>query len=60
MMHCADCRKPIVETDDDAGVCVHCGGYNRRMSEWGPEARWLDVLFWVLIATAVIAVCTTL
>ncbi len=29
--HCPDCRKPIIRTDDDAGVCIQCGGRNRRV-----------------------------
>ena len=29
--HCADCEAAIVADDDDAGVCIECGGRNRRM-----------------------------
>lgn len=29
---CADCRKPI-EDNDDAGVCIECGGRNRRKED---------------------------
>ena len=27
---CFDCLHPIVEADDEACVCVQCGGRNRR------------------------------
>lgn len=27
--HCSDCGRNI-ETNDDAHVCIECGGYNRR------------------------------
>lgn len=28
---CADCKKPIHKLDDDAEVCIDCGGRNRRV-----------------------------
>jgi hypothetical protein len=28
-LHCAQCRH-IIESDDDAGVCIECGGRNKR------------------------------
>jgi len=28
---CADCGKPIIAADDEAGVCARCGGRNRRV-----------------------------
>lgn len=27
---CWDCGKPIIASDDDAHVCIQCGGRNRR------------------------------
>lgn len=32
MMTCWDCRKPI-NPDDDANVCIECGGRNTRKEE---------------------------
>ena len=29
--HCPDCGKDIVADDDDACVCIQCGGRNRRV-----------------------------
>ena len=29
---CPDCYEPIIASDDDAGVCIQCGGRNRRAS----------------------------
>ena len=34
---CADCKKDIYLHDDDAGVCIHCGGRNRRVPNAGGE-----------------------
>ncbi len=28
---CWDCKKPIHKYDDDAEVCIGCGGRNRRI-----------------------------
>ena len=28
---CFQCKKPIIKEDDDAMVCIQCGGRNRRM-----------------------------
>lgn len=28
--HCRDCKAKIIASDDDAGVCINCGGRNRR------------------------------
>lgn len=30
MIYCANCHKPIYDEDDDAYVCIECGGLNRR------------------------------
>ena len=27
---CADCKKPIIRHDDEALVCINCGGRNRQ------------------------------
>lgn len=27
---CPDCKEPIYADDDDARVCIQCGGRNRR------------------------------
>lgn len=29
-VRCPDCKEPIVADDDDARVCIRCGGRNRR------------------------------
>ena len=28
--HCHDCEQPIYIKDNEAGVCIECGGMNRR------------------------------
>ena len=28
---CCDCEKDIIKTDDDAMLCIQCGGKNRRV-----------------------------
>lgn len=28
--YCCDCGSAIVLSDDDAGLCIQCGGRNRR------------------------------
>lgn len=30
---CWQCLRPIIESDDDACVCIQCGGRNRRASD---------------------------
>jgi len=31
--YCYECGEPIYADDDDAGICVQCGGMNRRWGE---------------------------
>ena len=39
LAECADCREPIYADDDDAGVCIKCGGMNRRWPAYQQETR---------------------
>jgi hypothetical protein len=48
---CLDCRHLIHRDDDDALVCVECGGRNRRIEDPRAEVRG----FWLMCALALAA-----
>lgn len=29
---CYDCKNPINKSDDDAHICIQCGGRNKRLT----------------------------
>lgn len=35
-MYCFDCGEKIVTGDDEAQVCIECGGLNRRLAKIKP------------------------
>ena len=42
---CFDCGKPINPTDNDACVCIQCGGKNRRLEPLGVTKKIWQFLF---------------
>lgn len=48
---CPDCRQPI-EWNDDAGVCIQCGGRNRRLKR---PSCFGEISFWLALAGATAA-----
>lgn len=48
---CAQCGRRIIPSDDDAGICVDCGGRNRleEDNEWFEE-HWPDAVALFLVA----------
>lgn len=59
LARCPDCQKPIIISDDDAGVCIQCGGLNRQWRPPHPDSMGKTYADAVDIAIAAVA-CTTL